>query len=560
VTATPSRLRPSELYALTLLLSFCSIVYEFLIARALVSLTGEIVLWQSLTIGIYIAALGIGTWLAGKTPPDARVPTLQRVEVALSLLGALAIVVIFLGHVAYRVWFYDFAQATALATAGHPRPPTDPLILFAAACQLVTLAVGILSGYELPLLIELTSARTGRDATDRVLAMSYTGTLIGSLAFGLLLIPRLDLLRTGLVVAALNLAAAAYLALRSPQRARRLLALAPVLAIIFAIYALERPLTQLLLKNFYYNFPVPTSMSALPAHLAKKPDIHRIRTPYQDIDVVWDAHMPSRPDLGLIDLTLFLNGHYQLSALDEATYHEALVHIPTLLTDHVPRRALVLGAGDGLLARELLRYGDRIDAITQVELDPTMVALAREDRWMSRLNAHSLDDPKVEVVIDDAFVFLRTRESQYDAIYIDFPYPYDYELSKLYSVEMFRAVLSHLAPDGYIVFDYPLLTADKGPGARQRNSAIMSTLAQAGFALRHPFGDTAETFVFAARTPRPLLTPAPAAAAALGFPLTTLDAARLAELSSHEFPYDIDPAWVNSVFHPRLTDLTDPRF
>ncbi|MEZ4265099.1 MAG: hypothetical protein R3F39_01885 [Myxococcota bacterium] len=562
-TPTPTTLRPPEILALTALLSFCSIVYEFLIARALVSLTGEIVLWQSLTIGIYIAALGIGTWLAGRADPARRIPTLHRVELGLSLLGALAVVAIFFAHVAYRLWFYDFAQTTALATTGYPRPIHDPLVLFALACQLVTIAVGILSGYELPILIELYSTRIGRDGTDHVLGMSYGGTLAGSLAFGLLLIPKLDLLRTGLVVAALNLAAAAWLALRAldrPLRLRGTLALVPVLAVLATVLIFQRDLSQLLLKNFYYNFPVPTSLSGLSERLDRKPDIHRIRTPYQDIDVVWDAHMQSRPDLGLIDLTLFLNGHYQLSALDERSYHEALVHVPTLLAGSAPRRALVLGAGDGLLARELLRYGDRIDHIVQVELDPVMVELARRDRWMSQLNGGALDHPKVEVVIDDAFVFLRTRPGQYDAIYIDFPYPYDYELSKLYSVEMFRAVLAHLAPDGYVVFDYPLLTAANGPRAKTRNTAIMSTIAQAGFGLRVPFGDSSETFVFAARNPRPLAPLTSAGVAALGFPLETLDADRIAELRGYEFPYDIDTGWVNSVFHPRLTDLTDPRF
>ncbi|MCB9730186.1 MAG: methyltransferase domain-containing protein [Deltaproteobacteria bacterium] len=555
----PPALRPAELLALTLVLSFCSIVYEFLIARALVSLTGEIVLWQSVTIGIYIAALGLGTWLAGRADPSQRTHTLQRVEIGLSLLGGLAIVVIFLAHVAYRIWFYDFTATMHLATTGHARPLTDPLVLFALACQLVTVAVGVLSGYELPILIELYSARLGRDGTDRVLGMSYAGTLVGSLAFGLLLVPRLDLLGTGLVVAATNLVAAGWLSLRGVERRRRvpgLLALLPVLAVLVAVVVWQRDLTQLLLKNFYYNFPVPTDLGGLGPRLEQKPDVHRIRTHYQDIDVVWDAHMQSRPDLGLIDLTLFLNGHYQLSALDERTYHEALVHVPTLLTGKAPRRALVLGAGDGLLVRELLRYGDRVEHVVQVELDPQMIALARRDRWMRQLNGASLDDPRVEVVVDDAFVFLRSHESQYDAIFIDFPYPYDYELSKLYSVEMFRAVLAHLAPDGYAVFDYPLLSADKGPRARQRNTAIMSTVAAAGFALRFPFGDDAETFVLIARDPRSLALDA----RDLGFRLETLDEARLSELRAHQFPYDIDPAWVNSVFHPRLTDLTDPRF
>ena len=302
----------------------------------------------------------------------------------------------------------------------------------------------------------------------------------------------------------------------------------------------------------------------LPQLLRSRPDVKRIRTRYQDLDVVWDAHVHSRPELGLLDLSLFLNGHFQFSALDERRYHEWIVHVPVMLTGQVPRRVLILGAGDGLLAREVLRYGERIERVVQVELDPVMIELARHDGQLARMNGGSLSDPRVQVVVDDALTWLRSTPTDeagtFDAVFMDFPYPYDYDLARLYSVEFLRSVRAHLAPDGWLAFDYPLLHGGFGERAEAMNTIIISTVRAARFGTALPFGDDDETFILATPAVRALTFERREAPAGFPADLEYVDAEAMRTLGARTFPHRVDPSKVSSVLHPRLFALTDLRF
>ena len=151
---------------------------------------------------------------------------------------------------------------------------------------------------------------------------------------------------------------------------------------------------------------------------------------------------------GRPDVRLFLNGDLQFSSIDEYRYHEALVH-PAMAGPH--RRVLVMGGGDGLALREVLRYPD-VEEVTLVELDPAVLRLAREDHRLARLNERSLADPRVEVVEADAFSWVRTAPDPFDVVIADFPDPEDPATAKLYSVE-FYGIVSHrvLAPGGRLV-------------------------------------------------------------------------------------------------------------
>lgn len=556
------RLSPREVLAVTFVVSFCSIVYEFLVAKALVDLTGETVLWQSVTIGVYVGALGLGTWMCDRRSHADPLRTLLRVELGLSVAGGLSILAVHLGHLVYRAEFYDFFEKSARVQAGRGTGFDDPLVVFATSAQLVTVVVGVLSGFEVPLLLDRYQASSGRDGTSKVLGWSYTGTLAGALVFGLVLMPRTDLPVAAVLTGGLNLLVCVLLALRraagpSPGSLGRSLALSGAAAALLGGAAVAGgPVEAFVWKAFYYNFPSPVGLAELPAKLRAKPDPRRIRTPYQSLDVVWDEHMKSRPELGLVDVTLYINGHFQLSALNERSYHEWLVHVPVLTTGKVPSRALVLGAGDGLLARELVRYGPPLAEVVMVELDPEMIRLATEDPTFRELNGRALEDPRVRVVPGDALSYVRETDRTFDAVWLDFPYPYDYDLAKLFSVEFFRFVRARLEPGGFLAFDYPLLHERFGDTGRRMNSVLLSTLAAAGFEGRFPYGDEDETFVLATADARPLSFEM----RDLGFPLETLDGAVLASLRDRPYPHEIDSGRVNSIFHPRLFELRDLRF
>ena len=87
---------------------------------------------------------------------------------------------------------------------------------------------------------------------------------------------------------------------------------------------------------------------------------------------------------GRTGVRLFLNGNLQLHSRDEYRYHEALVH-PAMAGHGAPRQVLVLGAGDGMAVREVLKHAS-VERITLVELDPHMTRLFSEQPLLRKLN------------------------------------------------------------------------------------------------------------------------------------------------------------------------------
>ncbi|MGH3438028.1 MAG: polyamine aminopropyltransferase, partial [Sciscionella sp.] len=147
------------------------------------------------------------------------------------------------------------------------------------------------------------------------------------------------------------------------------------------------------------------------------------------------------------DVRLFLDGDLQFSSPDEYRYHETLVHPVLAARRH---SVLILGGGDGLALREVLRYPD-VSTVTLVELDPAMIHLARTDPRLSALNHHSFDDPRVHVVNADAMAWLKTVRGTYDAAIVDMPDPDATSTAKLYSVEFYGMVRRTLNPGGEMV-------------------------------------------------------------------------------------------------------------
>jgi spermidine synthase len=173
------------------------------------------------------------------------------------------------------------------------------------------------------------------------------------------------------------------------------------------------------------------------------------------------------------DLRLFLNSHLQFSSRDEYRYHEALVH-PGLASLPGAHRVLVMGGGDGLAVREILKY-PQIQSVTLVDLDPEMTRLFSSHPVMSALNDHSLTSPRVDVINADAFRWLDTNTAQFDFIVADFPDPTSYALGKLFTTAFYRLASKHLARGGLIVVQStsPLF-------ARRSYWCIVESVKQAG--------------------------------------------------------------------------------
>ncbi|MCL4127042.1 UNVERIFIED_CONTAM: hypothetical protein GTU68_010891 [Idotea baltica] len=166
------------------------------------------------------------------------------------------------------------------------------------------------------------------------------------------------------------------------------------------------------------------------------------QTPYQSLVVT--NEWPKR------DLRLFIDGHLQFSQTDEHRYHESLVHPVMSWGSTSPRNVLVMGGGDGLAAREILKY-PAVERIDLVDLDPAMTKLGTDFAPLTRLNGDSMNSPKVHIHNQDAFVFVKSADIKYDRVIIDFPDPHNEAISKLYSVEFYKMLSNHLTDDAVIV-------------------------------------------------------------------------------------------------------------
>ena len=379
----------------------CGLVYE-LAAGALASyLLGDSILQFSTVIGCYLFAMGVGSWLSRFF--ERQLPAhFLRIELLVALAGGCLPGLLFLTN-AYL-------------------PGAFRLLLYV----LVGL-VGVLVGLEIPLVMRILRREVAlKDLVSQVLTFDYLGALAVSVAFPLLLVPHLGLIRTGLFFGVLNAAVAVW-ALWVFRHELRLLgahaaACALTLLLLGAGFAGADHITTLAEDKFYHDHVVLAASS-----------------PYQRI-VVTNGRLGHR---------LFLNGNLQFAERDEYRYHEALVH-PAMAAHGAPKRVLVLGGGDGLAVREVLKYPS-VERVTLVELDPHMTALFRDNPKLAALNGHALTSPKLHIVNADAFGWLEQSAEHFDVIVIDFPDPSNFALGKLYSASFYALVDQHLAAGGFAV-------------------------------------------------------------------------------------------------------------
>jgi spermidine synthase len=406
------------------LIAACGLIYE-LVAGALASyLLGDSVTQFSTIIGTYLFAMGIGSWLS-RFIVRGVVTRFVLIELIVGVVGGLSSLLLFLA----------FAYTDAF------RP---------TLYGLVTL-IGILVGLEIPLLMRILKDRFSfKDVVSNVLTFDYIGALFASLLFPLLLVPRLGLVRSALLFGVINVAVglwSTYL-FRDVLPRRRALQITGVLALLV--------LGAGLWKGQAITTLAEEGMYADPIILAKDTRYQRIvLTSWKD------------------DLRLYLNGHLQFAARDEYRYHEGLVH-PGFAAAKAHGRVLVLGGGDGLAVREILRYPD-VQQVTLVDLDEGMTELFRSHPRLTELNHQSLTDRRVTVVNADAFTWLDNHAGQFDFIVIDFPDPSNYHVGKLYTSAFYRLVKQHLAPGAFLV-----VQSTSPMFARQSFWSIVTTLEGAG--------------------------------------------------------------------------------
>jgi predicted membrane-bound spermidine synthase len=182
---------------------------------------------------------------------------------------------------------------------------------------------------------------------------------------------------------------------------------------------------------------------------------------------------------------LYLDGAFQFDSFDQSGYHDPFWQGGLYFSNFTPKKILIMGGGDGLLAATLYKDAKTKNDfdLTLVELDPMIPQLAYENWHILERNVlHYL-----KLQLGDAFDFIRTHHNEWQAIFLDFPDPRSADLSKLYSVEFYTMLRKNLSRNGFIVLDYP---------AKNSLNIIYSTLRAAGFINIIIYG-SGNTFVYA---------------------------------------------------------------
>ncbi len=449
------------LLASVFVIAACGLVYE-LAAGALASyLLGDSVLQFSTVIGAYLFAMGVGSYLSRFF--ERQLPAhFLRIELLVALIGGALPAILFIAN-AYAPGSFRF-------------------LLYS-----LVFAVGTLVGLEIPLVMRILKRNVAlKDLVSQVLTFDYLGALAVSVAFPLLLVPQLGLIRTGLLFGLLNAAVAVWALWLFRHELRQfkahVLACGATLALLAAAFAGADHITTWAEDKFYQDRIVFTAHS-----------------PYQRI-VVTQGRGGHR---------LFLNGNLQFAERDEYRYHEALVHpvMAAFTRGTGPKKVAVLGGGDGMAVREVLKYPG-VESITLVELDPAMTKLFSEQPTLSKLNGESLKSPKVKVINTDAFQWLEKTTETFDVIVVDFPDPTNFSIGKLYTNSFYALLDQRLSASGYAVIQTtsPLV-------ARQSFWTVVQTIESVGLTATPyhanvpSFGEWG--FVIASRRPYRLPTALP---------------------------------------------------
>jgi len=427
MSETPKRLASPALLASVFVIATSGLVYELVSGTLASYVLGDSVAQFSFVIGLYLFAMGIGSWLS-KHIEESLLVRFVEIELGLALAGGLSAPVLFKIYASFGA--------------------------FKVALYAFVVIIGTLVGLEIPLLVRLLDYSTSlKDLVARVLSLDYVGALVASVLFPAVLLPKLGIHQTSIVFGMLN---------------------AVVALVGTFLFPLPRPVAirlrfsagLIIVALAFVMAYVSDLVKASETQFFGSPIVYTSQSPYQRV-VITRGSKATR---------LFLNGNLQFSSDDEYRYHEALIHPAVAALGRVPSRVLVLGGGDGLAVRELLRYRE-IEHIDLVDLDAEVTDFFRTHELGRSLNGGSFSDPRVTVTNTDAFVWLdRSDELAYDLAVVDFPDPSNYAVGKLYTDAFYSLLRQRLGVRGLAVIQAT------SPGyARKTFWTVVTTIEAAGF-------------------------------------------------------------------------------
>lgn len=383
-----------------LVISTCGLIYE-LIAGALASyLLGDSVKQFSFIIGIYLFSMGIGSYLS-KYLKINLFDKFIDIEQLIGLVGGTSSIVLFM--IFHHDAYFEFVLYTIVAITG------------------------ICVGVEIPLLMTILKDRFEfQDLVSNIFTFDYIGALFASIAFPIFLIPYFGLVRTSLAFGLVNIIISFLVIYKFKEELRR--------PRIHYLKGLSIGLFLIILFVFSDKILKYSEEKLMGENI-----IFQKQTPYQRIVLTRSGR----------DVKLFLNNNLQFNSTDEYRYHESLVHPAMSIASKIDN-ILVLGGGDGMAVREVLKYKD-VKQITLVELDPEMTELFKTNTILKQLNHQSLSHSKLKIINQDAFLWAKNTKEKYDVIIIDFPDPSNYSVGKLYTNYFYKFIHNLSNPEALTV-------------------------------------------------------------------------------------------------------------
>lgn len=401
------------------------IVAEFVLSTMATYLIGNAIFQWTIVMSVMLFAMGVGSRMSRFFKKNL-LETFIFLEFLLSIMCATSAVI------AYGLAV--FTSYTAL------------IIYVQAFC------IGALIGLEIPLVTRLNGEYEElRLNISGVMEKDYFGSLLGGLIFAFICLPYLGLTYTPILLGSINFLVATVLFVRFYGLLEKKKSVLTAFVCCFSF---------LIIFSFYADPVIQYGEQSK----YKDKVIHSQQTPYQKIVMTrWKDYY-----------WLFINGQEQFSTFDEEKYHEPLVH-PAMKLSLDRSRVLILGGGDGLALREVLKYDD-VKSVTLVDLDPAMTGLAKSHPVLTEINGGSMSDPRATLINGDASLFLKESRNLYGVIIVDLPDPDTVDLMHVYSLGFYRMLKKQLSAGGVLVTQ-----ASSPYFSREAFLCINRTIDEAGF-------------------------------------------------------------------------------
>ena len=455
----------------------CGLAYEYTFSKFASDLLGNSVQQWAIVIGVMLFCMGMGAEIQRLVKPQQVLRVLVLSQIALALLGGFGPLCMLFSF-AYEPYYFGLVYYGVVSL------------------------IGVLIGFEIPLISRLNENYSAdiRSNLARVLKMDYIGALAGAIMWIFVLPKFFTIHQIAYVLGFVSLLAVLLCLLCFRHQQHTTKGMYVGIAIAGAALGVGVSQTQ------GWSAKAEQRLFSDRVILAET-------TPYQHIVVTESLSGHVR---------CYINGHIQFSSYDEALYHENLVH-PVMSLVPGAARVLILGGGDGLALREVLKYPE-VEEVILVDLDPAMTKLASEHPLFIKLNAGSLkhanvvvkesravqadgtqrliephqrriqrrqvfeQGPEISVRNIDAAAFAREPSGLFDVIILDFPDPSAPELAKLYSQHFYGALKSKLSAEGCMVQQ-----ATSPDRAKEAFLCIGRTLNAAGFSTL-PYHDHVPSF------------------------------------------------------------------